>query len=67
MTRGRPGSAFGKPLNVMDGERTEFERIACELEQIAAWLRVQDPNSEHAKRLFEQARQLRSDSHLPRE
>jgi hypothetical protein len=49
--RKRPASAFDKALDAPGGERAEFERIACELERIAAWLRSRDPNS---------------DSHLPR-
>jgi hypothetical protein len=57
--------AFGDPADRLEGARAEFERIALELEGIAAWLRGRDADSEQARRLQETAQQMRADSHLP--
>ena len=58
-------SAFSDPVDRLDGARAEFERIALELEGIAAWLRGRNAGSEQARRLQETAQQMRTDSHLP--
>ena len=62
---GRFRSAFNGSVDRLDVERARFERIACELERIAAWLRNRNANSEQANRLFEQARKIRQDNYLP--
>ena len=58
-------AAFSDPVDRLDGARAEFERIALELEGIAAWLRGRNAGSEQARRLQETAQQMRTDSHLP--
>jgi hypothetical protein len=66
MTQAFLRSSFGNPDYAIDGQRIKFERMACELERIAAWIRSRDANSEQAPRLIGHTLQVRTDSHLSR-